>query len=58
MAAKVEEARRPMDGQGMAHGSATFQGRLSSRPAMPEHKYRFNPQTLNFERIRLSAGRR
>jgi murein DD-endopeptidase MepM/ murein hydrolase activator NlpD len=22
---------------------------------MPEHKYRFNPQTLNFERIRLSA---
>ena len=23
--------------------------------AMPEHKYRFNPQTLNFERIRLSA---
>lgn len=22
---------------------------------MPEHKYRFNPQTLNFERIRLTA---
>ena len=25
---------------------------------MPEHKYRFNPQTLNFERIRLSAWQR
>jgi hypothetical protein len=25
---------------------------------MAELKYRFNPQTLNFERIRLSAGRR
>lgn len=24
-------------------------------PAMPEFKYRFNPDTLNFERIRLSA---
>jgi murein DD-endopeptidase MepM/ murein hydrolase activator NlpD len=26
-----------------------------SEPAMPEHKYRFNPKTLNFERIRLTA---
>jgi hypothetical protein len=26
-----------------------------SADPMPEQKYRFNPQTLNFERIRLSA---
>lgn len=27
----------------------------SSSPAMSEQKYRFNPRTLNFERIRLSG---